>query len=244
MARPWRIVFWGGLAALLPVLGLRMAGIEAEWVSVVQLLPTMLLVAAAFLLADIALSDVVPGAYDNASGVACVLSAAQRLRERNAARNLDVWVVLPGAEECLGQGMRSFVRAHRDELDRERTLIVNVDSVSHGEVHYELSEGPVISQPLDPELVELCEALAASAEGPHRARPLRSPLLTDALPAALRGLRAISIVGADAGLPAPWYHTHEDTPARIEDASLARATDFVVALVGLLDREAERRVGS
>lgn len=241
---PWRLIFWGGLAALIPVLGLRMAGIDAQWVSVAQLFPTVLLVVAAFLLADIALSETVPGAYDNASGVACVLAAAERLRLGGQADNLDVWVVLPGAEECLGQGMRSFVRAHRDELDRERTVIVNVDSVSYGDVHYETSEGPVISTAMDPELVELCEALAATAGGGHRARPLRSPLLTDALPAALRGLRAISIVGADDGLPAPWYHTHADTPARVDDAALARATDFVVALASLLDRGAARRVSA
>ena len=70
---------------------------------------------------------------------------------------------------------------------------------------------------------------------------MRSPLLTDALPPRVRGLRAISISSLDDGLPPPWYHTAEDTPDRVDAAALTRATEFVVALARLLDREAARR---
>ena len=241
---PWRILFWAGMAALLPILGLRMAGIDATWVAAIQLIPTVLLIIAAFALADIALSKVVPGAYDNASGVAAVLSVAEEL-DAGRTELLDVWVVLTGAEEALGEGMRSFTRTHRNELDRERTVIVNVDSVSFGTVHYATSEGPVISTPMDPELIELCEALAAAGPAEHRALPRRFPLGTDALPAAIRGFRAITITGLDeGGLPPSWYHTHDDTPERVDAAALARATEFVAGLAALLDRELARRVGS
>lgn len=240
---PWRIVFWGGIAALLPILGARMAGVDGDWLSIVQLLPTVVLVVSVFLLLDIALSATVPGAYDNASGVAAVLSAAERLEGEELAANLDVWVVLTGAEECLCEGMRAFVRDHRDQLDRERTVFVNVDSVSYGSVHYEVSEGAVISTRLDPGLIELCEALA-SADRDAPARPLRSPLTTDALPAAVRRRRAISILGLSEGLPPPWYRTHEDTPERVVPQALSRATEFVVALATLLDRDAGRNTAA
>ena len=239
---PWRIVFWGGMAALLPALGLRMAGIDAEWVAAIQLIPTVLLIVAAFALADIALSKVVPGAYDNASGVAAVLSVAEEL-DAGDVEHLDVWVVFTGAEEALGEGMRAFLRSHRDEIDRERTVIVNVDSVSFGEVHYATSEGPVIATPMDPELIELSEAIAAAGSEDHRARPLRSPLGTDALAAAVRGLRAITVTGLDAdGLPPAWYHTHDDTPDRVDAVALERTCEFVAALAALLDRGAARRL--
>ena len=165
---PWRLIFWAGMAPLLAILGARMAGFEPGWLSILQLFPTVLLVLAVFLLLDIALSGTVPGAYDNASGVAAVLSAAQRL-ETESPHNLDVWVVLSGAEEYLSEGMRSFVRDNLP-LERERTVFVNVDSVSYGEVHYETSEGPVISTRLDAATVELCEALSA-ADPANRAAP-------------------------------------------------------------------------
>jgi hypothetical protein len=238
---PFRIFFWGGLAPLLPILGLRMAGIDASWLGAVQAVPTILLIVAAFFLIDIALSDTVPGAYDNASGVAAIISAAERLGA-DPPPNLDLWVVLPGSEESMCEGMRAFVRADRKRHDPARTYLINVDSVSQGELNYEVSEGAVVSLPLDPELVELAEALAAGGEGGElAAKPLRYSLLDDALPARNAGIHAITIRATEGGSPAPWYHTPEDTPERIDEQALARATEFVVALARLLDRDAGRR---
>jgi hypothetical protein len=240
---PFRIFFWGGLAPLLPILGLRMAGIDAAWLGALQSVPTILLIVAAFLLIDIALSDTVPGAYDNASGVAAVLSAAEQLGAEPPA-NLDLWVVLPGSEESMCEGMRAFVRAHRKELDPERTYFLNVDSVSHGELNYEVSEGAVVSLPLDGDLIELCEALAGGGNGDGgglAAKPLRYSLLDDALPPRVAGMHAITIRATDGGSPAPWYHTREDTPERVDEQALTRATEFVAALARLLDRDAGRR---
>ena len=43
---------------------------------------------------------------------------------------------------------------------------------------------------------------------------------------------------------APWYHTHDDTPERVDADALSRATDFVVALARLIDRDAGRTAGA
>ena len=238
---PFRLFFWLGLAPLLPILGARMAGLDATWLSALQAIPTIVLIVAGFLLADIALSDIVPGAYDNASGVAAVVSAADELAA-NPPDNLDVWVVLAGSEESFCEGSRAFVRGRRKEFDRAATTFVNVDSVSSGQVAYEISQGPVISLPHDAQLIELCEALAASGAVEGGARPIRHPLLDDALPARVRRLRAITLRTTDPnGNLAPWYHTHEDTPERVDSNALTEATDFVVALARLIDRDAGRR---
>jgi hypothetical protein len=238
---PFRLFFWLGLAPLLPILGARMAGLDPTWLNAVQAVPTIVLIVAGFLLIDIALSEIVPGAYDNASGVAAVLSAAEELTA-NPPENLDVWVVLAGAEESFCEGSRAFVRGRRKEFDRESTAFVNVDSVSYGQVAYEVSQGPVISLPHDPQLIELCQALSESgAAGPAGARPIRHPLLDDAMPARVRRLRAITLRTTDEnGNLAPWYHTHDDVPDRVDAEALMRATDFVVSLARLLDREAGR----
>jgi len=238
---PFRLFFWLGLAPLLPILGARMAGLDATWLNAVQAVPTIVLIVAGFLLIDIALSEIVPGAYDNASGVAAVLSAAEELTA-NPPENLDVWVVLAGAEESFCEGSRAFVRGRRKEFDRENTAFVNVDSVSFGQVAYEVSQGPVISLPHDPQLIELCQALSESGvAGPDGARPIRHPLLDDAMPARVRRLRAITLRTTDEnGNLAPWYHTHDDVPDRVDAEALMRATDFVVSLARLLDREAGR----
>jgi putative aminopeptidase FrvX len=201
----------------------------------------VLLIVSLFLLIDIALSEIVPGAYDNASGVATVLSAAEEL-QRDPPANLDLWVVLTGSEESHCEGMRSFVKA-RGEMDPARTLIVNVDQTGYGTVHYLVSEGALISYPMDPELVELCEALAAS-DPRYAAEPARTSLQTDALPALIRGRRAISITGLSDGLPAGTYHTHDDVPENVDAEAMTRASDFVVGLARLIDRGAGRGAAS
>src|SRR4249919_3005267 len=241
---PFRLFFWLGLAPLLPILGARMAGLDATWLNVLQAIPTIVLIVAAFLLIDIALSEIVPGAYDNASGVAAVLSAADELTA-DPPPNLDVWVVLAGSEESFCEGSRAFVRGRRKEFDRATTCFVNVDSVSYGQVGYEISQGPVISLPHDPQLIELCQALASSGAAEGGARPIRHPLLDDALPARVRRLRAITLRTTDEkGNLAPWYHTHDDTPDRVDQQALTQATDFLIALTRLIDRDAGRRAGA
>jgi hypothetical protein len=239
---PFRIFFWLGLAPLLPILGARMAGVDATWLAALQAVPTIILIVAGFLLVDIALSEIVPGAYDNASGVAAVISAADELTA-NPPENLDVWVLLAGSEESFCEGSRAFIRSRRKDFDRATTAFVNVDSVSFGQVAYEISQGPVISVPHDPQLIELCEALVtAGATDGDRARPIRHPLLDDALPPRVRRMRAITLRTTDAdGNLAPWYHTQDDVPDRVDSAALARATEFVIALVRLIDRDAGRQ---
>jgi hypothetical protein len=241
---PFRVFFWIGLAPLLPILGARMAGLDATWLNAVQAIPTIVLIVAAFLLIDIALSEIVPGAYDNASGVAAVLSAAEELTN-DPPENLDVWVVLTGSEESFAEGSRAFVRSRRKELDRASTYFLNVDSVSSGGVAYEVSQGAVISIPQDRHLVELAEALAAAGAAGGGARAVRHPLLDDALPPRIRRLRSITLRTTDErGNLAPWYHTDEDLPERVDSEALRRATEFAVALSRLIDREAGRTAGT
>ena len=242
---PIRAIFWAGIVPLLLISGLRMAGLDDTWLSIVQLVVVALMLVALVLLIDIALSEIVPGACDNASAVAAVLSVAEAL-DADPPPNLDVWVVLPGAEECNAEGMACYMRAHRREIDRERTYFVNLDSVSYGEVHFQRSEGAIVNQAMDRRLIELCEELAAeqgSASGTdagHAARPIRHPFHTDALPAIVRGFRAISIVGAQDGVGPPYYHTAEDTPEKVDAESLRRATQFTIELVRAIDHEAGR----
>src|SRR6185312_6299243 len=104
------------------------------------------------LLVDVALSDVVPGANDNASGVAAVLELGRRL-EGHPPDHLDVWLVFPGAKEGLMLGMRQWLRDHVEDVDRRRTFFVNVDSVGAGRVRPVGAEGFVIITRHDGRLV-------------------------------------------------------------------------------------------
>jgi len=241
---PFRVLFWS-LAILLPILGARMAGIDSGLISLLQLVPTLVLLIGVFLLADIELSEVVPGANDNASGVATALSLAEEL-DAEKPENLDVWLLLTGGEECQMEGMRAFIRAHRKSIDGENTYFLVLDSVGSGTVRYETGEGLAVTYDMDKRLVQLCNAVAtADRENGDRfgAKPLRHPFATDALPARIAKLRSTAITCLDDGslLPAN-YHRPEDVPKRIDRKALDRAHDFTLELVRALDRDAGRRL--
>jgi hypothetical protein len=242
---PPRVLFWS-LLALLPILGARMAGLDEPWLNLVQLPPTLGLLVALFLLVDIQLSAVVPGANDGASGVAVALSLAQRL-DAEPPKHLDVNVLLTGGEECLMEGMRSFVRAHRDELERDSTYFLVLEMLGTGpNLHYLAGEGLAVTYRHSPRLAELSEAISTASregDGDLEATPVILASATDALPPTLAGYPAITLRRlAENGLPSLEHHTASDTPEGIDPAALEQSERFVLELLRQLDRDVGRRV--
>ena len=239
---PTRVLFWS-LALLIPLLAARMAGGDSTALSLVQLPPTIALLCAVFAFVDIALSEVVPGANDNASGVAAAISLADQL-ERTAPENLDVWVVLSGAEECLMQGMRSFVRGHRKVLADRPTYFVNLDSVAGGEVRWTSSEGLAVSFDMGRRLNQLCAAIAEAAPSQNGDRPsaLAWGMASDMVPVRLAHFEAVTITTLPPGaIVAANYHRLADVPAAVDTKAIDRAHDFALELVRKLDRDVGRR---
>ena len=238
---PFRLLFWS-LALLLLPLGARMAGVDSDLISVLQLPPTLMLLIGLFALIDIQLSDVVPGANDNASGVATSLALAGDL-DQEPPEHLDVWVVLPGAEECLQEGMRSFVRSHRELLAEKPTYFLNIDTVGHGEVRFHGSGGWAVTYPADRRLFELAYAIAeADSEGEnrYRAMPVALALAGDEMPPRLAGFPSIAIACTDEDGYVPGYHLPSDLPENVDPDALERAHGFALELVRQLDRDLGR----
>jgi hypothetical protein len=198
--------FWSLVLILVCTL-LRLIGFEGTGFTVVQFIPTVVLIASIPLLVDIALSDVVPGANDNASGVATVLRLAERYGGR--LEHFDVWVVFPGAEEGLLLGMREWMRVHKRDLDPERTVFINVDIAGSGTVRWIEKEGLVGAMRYHPTLIEMCEEIGDG-------RGMVSRNATDALMARAAGFPAITITSRNALDYAPHWHQPTDTPDRIE----------------------------
>jgi hypothetical protein len=244
MASPTRIWFWSIALLLIPI-GLRMAGVDATWLDLVQLAPTLILIVACFLLGEIALSPGSPGANANASGVVAVTEALRRLDDDPLA-NLRVEVALCGGGETTMQGMRSFIRSHRKDLDREETRFISFESVGHGTPRFATSGGLAVSLPLDSRLAELCAAVALAEESADdgdddRAGPIRDGRTSAAAIARAYRYPAIAITCRDGGeaLPAG-HHTPSDSPDSVDPAAIERAAGFAVAAIRLLDRDLGR----
>jgi hypothetical protein len=163
-------------------------------------LPAAVLGLALGLSLDQARSPVVPGANDNASGVAGVLELVGRLAARRPA-GLEVIALFPGCEESGMGGMAAWVAG--EALDPRRTLVLGLDTIGSGEPVVLEAEGG-----LWPVRYREEDVAAAERAGLRR---WRLGAWTDPVLAALHGLPALSILSVrDGGFPN--YHLPTDTP--------------------------------
>jgi hypothetical protein len=212
--------FFASLVLVLVCCLVRLAGVDETWLTAVQFVPTVALIIGFPLLLDMAMSPVQLGENDNASGVALGL----RLAERADPELFGVHVLLTGSQKALGQGMRSFLRAHRDELGRERTVVLNLDEVGDGSPCYTRREGAVPTLRSHPQLVRLCAESAARVP----ARPFTNRVPSDGFAARSAGVAAVTISCRHEG---GW------TTRRLDENALSAAETFCVELIARLDAE-------
>jgi hypothetical protein len=198
-------------------------------VTIVQVVPTALLLVVGALLAGVTVSEVVPGANDNASGVATALRLAER--HGGGLEHFDLWVLFSGADEGLLLGSSRFVRDHRRELDPRRTVFLGIDRVGAGTVRYARREGFLGRRRYYGPLLRLCEELGGEA----RARPIAPMTPSSAHAAARRGYPALSIMCAGPDELTPHYHLPSDSPDRLELESLEAAFRFCSDLIESID---------
>jgi hypothetical protein len=189
---------------------LRAGGMEGTSLTVVQFIPTVVLIVYIALLLDIALSPAAPGEIDNASGVAVVL----RLAERLGGDQLDyfgVHVLFTGSQKAMAQGMRAFLQSHRKELKPGDTVVLNLDSVGGGDLRETKSEGPLLTAKSHPQLTGNLESDSFTNREP-----------SDGYAAASAGLPSVTLAG---------------TVDLLEEDTLADAEDACVELMERLDEE-------
>ncbi|HEV2075596.1 MAG TPA: M28 family peptidase [Thermoleophilaceae bacterium] len=227
-------LFLIAIVAVLACAVLRLLGIDSTAVAVAQFVPTVALVLSIPLLLDLQLSPPTPGAADNASGVATVLRLAERCGGELEA--FDLWVVLTGAQEPGSVGMREWLRAHRRELPRGATVVVNLDRAATGTARYAAREGPVVPVRLDRDLVALCDEIAEEDDDRLGARRMVGRSASDAVLARSRGHRAITISCLDELDHQPHQHQPTDTPERVDPEALERAVQFCSKLLERIDQ--------
>ena len=190
----------------------------------------------AALLADIGRSPVVPGANDDATGIAAVLALAHELR-RKPPINLEVWFLGLGCEEGIMGGMVAFGRRHFPELSSRQPFVVNFEVLGSGKVSVMVGEGFLKFFPYHPEAVDLAAEVARepafSDVGSHSMR-----FGTDALVPTRHGIPAVTIASLNEdGYVSP-YHWPTDAPDTIDLRSVERGVAFSARMIELLDQRA------
>jgi hypothetical protein len=181
------------------------------------------LTAATALALDVARSPAVPGASDNATGVAGLLAMVEHL----AAEPLpgtDVIALLPGCEESGMGGMAAWLRDEGARLDPASTLVLGLDTLGAGEPIVSRAEGSIVPWRYRDQDLDWADRGAARAGVPA---PRRVQLggWTDPLLAVHAGLPAISLLSAT-GNRFTNYHQPTDTPDRVDWDSVAACIEL------------------
>jgi acetylornithine deacetylase/succinyl-diaminopimelate desuccinylase-like protein len=172
-------------------------------------------------MADIARSEVVPGANDNLSAVAVLLALARALAE-HPQPGVRVVLVSTGSEESFMEGMQGFMRRHRATLDLERTTVLCLECVGGPMLTLIEAEGMLRMRPYS-ERARARVADAAQAAGIDLVRGLRTVLATDALVALTRGYAAVTLASIDATKFPSNYHWPSDSPENLDWGTIERA---------------------
>jgi hypothetical protein len=221
------MLFSGFLLALMSWLGA-----HGVLFGVAQAGASLVLLVASALGVQWALSAASPGANDNASAVAAMLTCAERLVP-NLPADVELWLVGTGAEEVGCVGMHHFVGQHPG-WPPDSTYFVNFECVGGGALHYICSEGVLGKVTYPPQLLELARRVAA---GGGFGTVTGTDLLagTDGHVPAERGYPALSLISLEPNRVPRNYHRPNDTADGIDAAMVVRAADFgaAVALAAL-----------
>jgi hypothetical protein len=177
---------------------------------------------------DVARSPTVPGASDNATGVAAVLALVERFA-RSPLEGTEIVALFPGCEESGMGGMAAWMRSpDARRLDPARTLVLCLDTLGAGEPVVLAAEGPPRRQRYRPEDLALADRAAAEAGLPP---PRRFTIggWTDAVLALEAGLPAISLLSVR-GSGFTNYHLPADTPGRVDWSSAEWCTRLAAGI--------------
>jgi hypothetical protein len=176
---------------------------------------------------DVARGQPVPGANDNASGVAAVLALVERLAMETLP-GTEVVAVFPGCEEAGMGGMADWIRRESGALDPARTLVVGLDTIGSGDPIVASGEGGLRTERYREEDLAWADR-GAELAGLPRPRRFRIGGWTDPVLALFAGLPAISILSVRGGRYTN-YHQPTDTPDRVDWGSVERCTRLAAGI--------------
>lgn len=142
----------------------------------------------------------------------------------------EVWFVALGASNAGGQGMKNFLDLHSSEL--RGSLIINLEAVGAGTLAYVDVEGTGKSRRADRRLMSLVKKASKELRGTEMKAKSLEWRNTDATPAMIAGMRALTLMGfADNGVAPVDWHCADDTAAIVEEDKLEYMTRLLLKVI-------------
>lgn len=140
----------------------------------------------------------------------------------------DIWFVALGASDCDHAGMRAFLAEHRKQI--RGSFVINLDSVGAGDLTMLSREGLLITRRADRRMLRMMSTIANDLHIPM-GKAKYDWSATDATPAMLSGLRAMTIMGTDASGFRALSCTLDDVPENVVPEQAVAVAEAVTELI-------------
>jgi len=174
-----------------------------------------------------------PGACDNGSGAAILLSLAVFFK-KNSLNNTQLKFIWCAAEEWGIYGSKGYVKAHKEEIvaKKDTSYVINIDMVG-SELAYLVKTGLIRKKDLNKKLNDLIEETAKENE--IEARRFNSWLAsnTDMAPFKKEKLEACSFTAMK---DFKIVHSPEDTIDKVKPEKLDDAVQLLSKVIEKLDK--------
>jgi hypothetical protein len=173
-----------------------------------------------------------PGANDNASAVAMVLTLAEALKTE-PLKNTRTWFVLTGCEEVQHYGMIDFIKRHKAEWTNPKVLVFEMIGVAGPA--WETKEGIIVPFKPDPQLLHIVETLAQDHPELGAYPSFIVGGNSEMADAHRANLPAITFFGLTPDGRAPYWHQMADTPDKMNPDVLERTYQFTKLFIEQVD---------
>lgn len=177
------------------------------------------------------------GANDDLSGVITVLGIAEKVARENY-NDIEFYFLVTGAEESHCNGMRAFLRHHKDEVDKDTAYFINIECVGGGKLKYVTEEGFIVMQQHHHTLIQLCETVARKYRLDFQ--PAVTVAHSDSIVPLASGYKSIGIIALNEYYLPTNYHTRKDTEENLDYKVIDEAEDTILKIVSMIKEFRER----
>jgi hypothetical protein len=182
---------------------------------------------------DVGVRKAVPGANDNGTGVIALLALAKRLVEE-PTRETRVVLLSVGSEESFSEGIKAFGERHFDELPRESTFFLCLESLGSPHLLVLRGEGFLKMHEYPPRALELIDTLAEEM-GIWLYPNLRLHNGTDGLEPLAAGYETAALCACNDLKQPAFYHWPNDVSENVEFGTVADGIRLGEATIRRLD---------
>ena len=140
----------------------------------------------------------------------------------------DIWFVALGASDCDHAGMRAFLAQHRKQV--RGAFVINLDSVAAGELTLLTHEGLLVTRRADRRMLRIMGSVANDLHIPIEMSK-HDWATTDATPAMLSSMRAMTVMGTDVSGKRALSRTLDDVAENVIPEQAVAVAEAVCELI-------------